>query len=313
MSFETELRRRMNVAADAVVVPRSMQDRVLRRARRRRRATVAGSVLALCALVTIVAMTPWAGPRGADVLPPVGPSSASHLATPVGNEPCGYGDVVPAQHPDLPSDASCAWAAPGDFDGDGQRDTIFSFGIGGDQDPTNRRWLESTWHLRAVLGDGSVSSANFESAMKLGMPLVPRVIGTVDADGDGDSEIFLAPDIGNGAAAVIYSLDDGTLSRVSDVSTGRPVRFEVSIAAGANFSSGLGCSDADASQDPALVVTTAEQSSDKQLLVTKRRYEWISSTEVRREYTREEKISSDRLAHLDELSRLDCRGLVWRP
>lgn len=310
-AFESELGRRLQEATEGLAVSPALARRTLMRARRRRRTS--GAIAGLAGLAAVAAVI-WAWPSADSPyqgLPPARIVPEAHAAQRLGPSACTYGHTVRARARELPGGALCAWVADADLDGDGRSDRVFSYGLAGGPTKANPKWLRSHWRLRATLATGETLAARFSSDMKLGMPSTPRLVGSVDADGDGDSEVFLATDVGNGATLVLYALDGRRLAEVFEP----PRQFAFTVTGGVNLLSGLSCENADGHDGPELVVRTAqgaEGGTSQSYETSTAIYRWTGDASLEQVDLRQTTtpLAADELAGY---SRLDCAGLEWRP
>jgi hypothetical protein len=277
-----------------------MEQRVLRKARVRR--VIVPAVLVAAVVAALLAFPfPNSTDQGVSTRPRVVPAGEARTPGP----PCTTKRFILARKDVLPATARCRSSATGDFDGDGSKDRVFSYGLMGRRLKSNPDWYDTTWYLRVVFSDGRTITVTAPTEMKFGMGLFPRLAGTADADGDGKSEIFFAHEVGNGATLSIYALDGRSLRQVYEP----PRPFAFSVAGSINFRSGMSCEGT--SEDPRLVVRTAEVTEGGGFHVTTTGYRWTAQSTVTQASFDEADVGSDDPA-LKEVQRLSCRGLQWR-
>jgi hypothetical protein len=311
--FETTLGRRLKEASADVEVPPAMRSRVLRRSKVGR----AGSVLAgaLAAFVLVAgALAVTGDPRVSEApTPPAGvvPAVTPYAAAPLTGG-CGV-EGVKEDRGSIPDGAVCAWSAPGDVDGDGDLETISTYGEPND---TGEGGGENgaRWFLSVLEPNHKIARPLDEPTFSSFMPYEPRLIGTVDANGDGTSEIFVALAVGNGATGGIFSLREDGLHPVvesspTDQLVGEEGRFLFGVAASAAHRMGMSC-EKDPDGTPVLLVREAGATESGDFKITTSRYQWESPTLLRPDGTSEERVGGE-----DPLVRasqsVDCFGLEW--
>jgi hypothetical protein len=206
----------------------------------------------------------------------------------------------------IPDGAICAWSAPGDVDGDGDLETISTYGKpdgygygegGGGED--GALWFLSVQEPHQMMG-----LPLEEPPTSSFMVYEPRLMGTVDADGDGASEIFVALEVGNGASVGIFTLEEDGLHRV----LAGDQRFLFSVAASAAHRMGMSCAtDPDGSR--VLLVREAEATEAGYFVVTTSRYLWESGTLRPDGSSRERAEGEDQLVRRSQA--VDCFGFEW--
>ena len=287
-SFESALARSMKEACSDVMVPGAMKGQVLRRARVRRTTAVVAGVAGMAAVFALLLTIGGDSVvvEGTD-LPPAGPNVAPYEGGPVTGG-CGI-DPIEGDRLDVPDGAICGWTARGDVDGDGELETVYTYGEpqgeGEGREEAHwfvevvdigRAWRKSLHPLPSLPSDSFV-------------PFEPRLMGTVDASGDGRSEIFVALEVGNGVSAGIFFLDQEGLKPVLEADQ----RFLFSVTASVNYRAGLTCESGEAGEPPALVVRRAQVNGSGNFDLTTIRYLWNPDGSVRTDGSAEEKADEE--------------------
>ena len=296
---ELDLRRSLLDAASDLRASAGLKQRVLVRARVRRRMTLSvGVVLAACLVAgAVIGLSSIDRPDDAsEPLPPIGSVSIeATTATPVGDRSrgCPTWEEAPATgEPDLPSDARCAWMVENDLDGDGSSDRFYSYGMP-DQDARDGY----LWFVTAVLASGEdVEPLELDDAY------LPSLIGATDADQDGDADVFVTVQSGaSGSLLGIFQVVDGEIVEVS----GGPAKDGFSLSGVANHLLGLECRGA--GDEAKLLVLQAAKLPDGSAEWGEEVYLW-DGTSFAQTGVNGGKIPADDPS-LERFGELDCFGL----
>jgi hypothetical protein len=251
-----------------------------------RRLAIAPLLLAAAACGSGAAVSPVAGPASGPAgpaappaAPPAATTAAPRATAPRPATPARPAGTTPAR-PKAPAATTPPPAAPpasrpatpparpattpagslsGDVDGDGRRDTVR---LGSGSLTTGR------WDLLVTLARGGTvtGTVNAEPQVR------PALLGVVDADRDGDGEVFVR--VGGGASTTAYTpytlVEDG----MAEVRTGDGAALRLLVGGSVTHGNGFACADLDPAPGRELAVLSVVSDEGTTFRGTRVTYRW---------------------------------------